>query len=107
MCVFDNLCPKRLFRWDFNWESLTVLTILSLVYISISSVLGGHRAVLANVTLCVSAVTQKVCLVSHFLCLLYFFVSKPPHFTRPPWKPQSNVDETKYPAFSDKTSRGE
>lgn len=46
------------------------------------------------------AVTQKVCLVSNFLCLLYLIVSKTLRFTRPPWEQQSNVDnKTKYPSF--------
>lgn len=54
-----------------------------------------------------SAVPQKDFLASNFLCLFYFFVSKLELFTRPPWEWQSNVDETKYPAFIDKTSRRE
>lgn len=54
-----------------------------------------------------SAVPPKDFLASNFLCLFYFFVSKLELFTRPPWEWQSNVDETKYPAFIDKTSRRE
>lgn len=90
----------------FSWEPSTVSSLLYTFPLQparwTQSPAGWHASVCFDVT-------QKVCLVSNFLCLLYFFVSKPPRFTRPPWKQQSNADKRDKIAsfFTDKTSRGE
>lgn len=105
VCLTACVPKRQASLMGFSWEPTNVNSLLY-TFPSPVCFLDTEPSWLA--CLCMLAVTQKVCLVSNFLCLLYFFVSKPPHFTRPPWKRQSNVDkETKYPAFTDKTSRGD
>lgn len=102
-CWHDGACPqKRQVHWELagsiqRWIPICVLLPLCTV----------DTETLWMACLRKSAVPQKVRLASNFLCLLYFFVSKLELFTRPPWEWQSNVDETKYPALTDKTSRRE
>lgn len=77
-----------------------LMTVNSLLYTFPSPVCSVDTETSSRLAcLCMLAVTQKVYLVSNFLCLLYFFVLKPPHFTRPPWKRQSDGQRDKIASF--------
>lgn len=98
-CWHDGACPQKR---QFHWELPTVNSHLG----TFPPMHCGHRNSLDGMFV------NQLCPKRSFLLLISSVYSislyqKLEPFTRPPWEWQLNVDETKYPAFRDKTSRRE